>query len=194
MNIKMSVFVVLALIISIFANIALGFNLSSKNEENQEFSSMNKKLKEEIKKLKVELYEAEGVITDEKLAVNGDAKKVVENFFKTHYEYNSDTYKERYEKIKPFLSEDVYGQLTTAGIPNVPNVKFENKINNLELYLTAENKELTGLVLIDTVYKVDGVENPETTQIFQVTVGEKDGQQKIKSLEVLGTFTSMSES
>ncbi|PGT80978.1 hypothetical protein [Bacillus sp. AFS040349] len=168
--------------------------MSSKSQDNKEYQVLNKELKEQIKSLERGLDEAEGIIVDEKLAENDDAKKVVENFFKTQYEYTSKTYKERFEKIKEFVNDDVYGQLTTAGIPDIPNVKFENKINNMRLYLTAEKKELTGLVLIDTVYKVEGVESPETTQIFEVVVAETDGKQQIISLKTLGTFASMSES
>lgn len=175
MNTKIFIAVSIALIISIFGNIALGFNVSSKSHENEESSALNKELKDQIKSLKNGLNEAEGIITDEQLAENVGAKKVVENFFRTQYEYNSDTYKDRFEKIKPFVNKEVYGQLTTAGIPDVPNIKFEIKINNLKLYLTAQNKELTGLVLLDTVYKIEGVNSPETTQIFQVTVAEKNG-------------------
>lgn len=194
MNTKVFIAVSLALLISVFANIALGFNMSSKSQDNKEYQALNKELKEQIKSLERGLDEAEGIIVDEKLAENEDAKKVVENFFKTQYEYTSNTYKERFEKIKEFVNDDVYGQLTTAGIPDIPNVKFENKINNMRLYLTAENKELTGLVLIDTVYKIEGVESPETTQIFEVVVAETDGKQQIISLKTLGTFASMSES
>lgn len=194
MNTKVFIAVSLALLISVFANIALGFNVSSKSQDNKEYQVLNKELQEQIKSLERGLDEAEGIIVDEKLAENDDAKKVVENFFKTQYEYTSNTYKERFEKIKEFVNDDVYGQLTTAGIPDIPNVKFENKINNMRLYLTAENKELTGLVLIDTVYKIEGVESPETTQIFEVVVAETDGKQQIISLKTLGTFASMSES
>ena len=92
------------------------------------------------------------------------------------------------------MNDDVYGQLTAAGIPDIPNANFENKINDMKLFLTAQNKELTGLVLLDTVYQIEGLDSPETTQIFQVKVAEQDGQKKIVSLEVLGTFASMSES
>lgn len=194
MNTKVFIAVSLALLISIFANIALGFNVSSKSQENKEHQTHNKELQKQIESLEKELYEAEGIIVDEKLVENEDAKKVVENFFKTQYEYTTDTYKGRFEKIKEFVNKDVYGQLTTAGIPDVPNVKFESKINNMKLYLTAENKELSGLVLLDTVYKIEGVDSPETTQIFEVTVAEKDGKQQIVSLKTLGTFASMSDS
>lgn len=193
-NTKVFIAVSLALLISVFANIALGFNVSSKSQENKEHQNNNKELQKQIESLENGLDEAEGIIVDEKLVENEDAKKVVENFFKTQYEYTTDTYKDRFEKIKEFVNNDVYGQLTTAGIPDVPNVKFESKINNMKLYLTAKNKELSGLILLDTVYKIEGVDSPETTQIFEVTVAEKDGKKQIVSLKTLGTFASMSDS
>ncbi|MCK1995448.1 hypothetical protein MPH61_23280 [Peribacillus muralis] len=194
MNTKVFVAVSFALIISIFLNIALGFNVSSKSHEYKKISALNKELKSQIKGLKVGLNEAEGIITDKNLTENGEAKKVVESFFKTQYEYNTDTYKERFKKIKSFVNDKVYGQLTAAGVPDIPNVKFENKIDNMKVYLTAQNKELTGLALLDTVYELEGVDSPLTTQIFQVKIIEKDGKPQIVSLEILGTFASMSES
>jgi hypothetical protein len=193
-NTKVLITISFALVVSIFVNIALGFNVGSKSEDIKKYSALNKELKEQINSLEAGLSEAEGIITDEQLANSNDAKKVVESFFKTQYDYNSETYKERYEKIKPYVNDKVYGQLTTAGIPEIPNVKYENKINDLKLYMTAQDKDLTGLVLLNTVYNIEGVKSPETTQIFQVKVSEENGKQQIVSLEVLGTFASMSES
>ncbi|WP_110925963.1 hypothetical protein [Bacillus massiliglaciei] len=194
MNPKIIITVTALLVISLFANIALGFNLSNENSKNEKMTVANKELKEKIKGLEQGLDEAEGIITDEQLAGNEEAKNLVEKFFKYQYDYNSDTYKERFEKIKPLVNKEVYGQLTTAGISDIPNVRFENKIQKLKIYLTADNKELSGLVLLDSVYKFEGVESPETTQIFQVKIEEKKGQKQIVSLETLGTFASMSES
>ncbi|KYD11467.1 hypothetical protein B4102_2195 [Heyndrickxia sporothermodurans] len=194
MNAKGFIMVSFALVISIFANIALGFNVSSKSQEMEEYSLHIKELKQQNKGLKKSLKDSEEIISDEQMVEDREAKKVVEDFFKTQYEYNSDTYKKRFEKIKRFVNNDVYGQLTAAGIPEVPNIKFENRITNMKLYLTAQNKELSGLVLLDTVYKIEGVTNPTTTQIFQVTVSKRGGKQQIISLKVLGTFASMSES
>lgn len=194
MNTKVLVAVSLALLISIFANIALGFNVSSMSQKNGEHQALNKELQNKIHILEKVLDEAEEIIVGEQLVENEDAKKVVVNFFETQYEYTSETYKERFEIIKKYVNDEVYGQLITAGIPDTPNVKFENRINNIDLYLTAESKELKGLVLLNTIYEIEGVKSPETTQIFQVTVDEKDGKHQIVSLKTLGTFASMSDS
>jgi len=194
MNTKILVALVIMLVVSIFSNIALGFNVSSESKENEKIEKVNKDLKVQVKELENGLDKAEGVITDEQLAGNEEAKKTVESFFNTQYNYTTGTYKEKFRKIKTYVNEDVYGQLMSAGVPDTPNIKFENNITNMKLYMSAKNKELTGLVVLDTIYTIDGVNSPETTQIFEVTVAEDEGKQKIVSLEVLGTFASMSES
>lgn len=194
MNIKILVSVCLALVISIFINITLGFNLSNNNQKSDDYQKLNKELQKQILSLEKELSEAEGAINVQELTDDKEARKVVENFFKTQYEYTSETYKERFEKIKEFVNDDVYGQLTTAGIPDIPNIKFENKIQDMKLYLSAENNSLSGLVLLETTYTIEGLENPKTTQIFRLVVSAQNDSPKIVSLEVLGTFSSMSES
>ncbi|MED4057156.1 hypothetical protein ACQRXC_28735 (plasmid) [Niallia taxi] len=194
MNTKILVALVIMLVVSIFSNIALGFNVSSESKDNEKFEKVNKDLKSQVKELENGLDKAEGAITDDQLAGNEEAKKTVENFFNTQYNYSTGTYKEKFQKIKAYVNEDVYGQLMSAGVPDTPNIKFENNITNMKLYMAAKNKELTGLVVLDTVYTIDGVDSPETTQIYEVTVAEEDGRQKIISLDVLGTFASMSES
>ncbi|WP_391731322.1 MULTISPECIES: hypothetical protein [Streptomyces] len=194
MNTKILVALVIMLVVSIFSNIALGFNVSSESKENEKVEKVNKVLKVQVKELENGLDKAEGAITDEQLSGNEEAKKTVESFFNTQFNYTTDTYKEKFEKIKAYVNEDVYGQLMSAGVPDTPNIKFENNITNMKIYMSAKNKELTGLVVLDTVYTIDGVDSPETTQIYEVTVAEEDGKQKIVSLKVLGTFASMSES
>lgn len=194
MNTKLLVTLAIMLVVSIFSNIALGFNVSSESKDNKRYESENKDLKAQVKDLEKGLDEAEGSITDEQLAGNEEAKKTVEDFFDTHFNYNTNSYKDKFEKIKNYVNEDVYGQLMSAGMPDTPTIKFENNITKMKLYMTAQNKELTGLVVLDTIYTIDGVDSPETTQIYEVTVAEEDGKQKIVSLEVLGTFAAMSES
>gem|GEM_PF-2202991 len=194
MNIKVFIVVSVALIMSLFANIALGFNVGSKNHENDKQRSMYQELKGKNKKLEKQLKTTRELVPQQELTGNEEAKTTVENFFNIQYQYNSTNYKERFTRIKPYVNQDVYGQLTAAGIPDTPQIKFENKIKTMKLYLTAENKEFSGLVLLDTVYQIDSVESPETQQIFQVTVAKDGGHQKIISLKALGTFAPMSKS
>ncbi|MGM0941327.1 MAG: hypothetical protein ACQEWU_10245 [Bacillota bacterium] len=194
MKLKFIIPISVVFVISIFSNIALAFNVVNKGSELEKINLDNTELQKELKSLETALNKAESTIQNEKLTNNQDAKELVTKFFKTQYEYDSTNYKGRFKKIEKFVSEDVYGQLTTAGIPEVPNVNFENHINDMKLFLTAHNNEIVGLVLLDTSYVIDGFDSPETTQIFEVKVTEHEGEQKIVSLEILGTFASMSES
>lgn len=194
MNMKTLIIGSVVLVLSLFANIALGFNVSGKNQDFKQEQEMRKELQAEVESLKTELSSAEGIIVDENLGEDQNSKALVEAFFNTQYEYSTETYKERFEKIKEYVNESVYGQLTSAGIPDIPNIKFENKINELKVFMSAKDSDLSGLVLMKSAYEVDGVEAPETTQIFNVTVAEENGQKKIVELEVLGSFAAMSES
>lgn len=194
MKLKFIIPISVVFVISIFSNIALAFNVVNKGSELEKINLDNTELQKELKSLETALNKAESTIQNEKLTNNQDAKELVTKFFKTQYEYDSTNYKGRFKKIEKFVSEGVYGQLTTAGIPEVPNVNFENHINDMKLFLTAHNNEIVGLVLLDTSYVIDGFDSPETTQIFEVKVTEHEGEQKIVSLEILGTFASMAES
>ncbi|WP_121605993.1 hypothetical protein [Virgibacillus sp. Bac332] len=194
MKLKFIIPISVVFVISIFSNIALAFNVVNKGSELEKINLDNTELQKELKSLETALNKAESTIKNEKLTNNQDAKELVTKFFKTQYEYDSTNYKGRFKKIEKFVSEGVYGQLTTAGIPEVPNVNFENHINDMKLFLTAHNNEIVGLVLLDTSYVIDGFDSPETTQIFEVKVTEHEGKQKIVSLEILGTFASMAES
>lgn len=194
MNLKVVGALSVALLISVFANVALGFNVSDKNNKLEEVQASNKELTSKVSEIQGSLDEAEGTLINNQLSGDGDARQVVESFFKTQFEYTSATYKKRYEKIKPYINNEVYGQLTAAGIPGTPNVEVESKINDLKLYLSTDNKVLSGLVLLETTYAIEGLENPPTTQLFQIEVKEEDGKQKIVHLEALGTFSPMTES
>ncbi len=182
----------IALAISLFANIALGFNVSNAaNVANQK--------EKEIEKLKQNGRENSNLQIDEKTTLSTDVdlnntRILIEKFFKAQFEYNTNTYKDRFTKIKEFVNNEVYGQLTAAGIPETPGIKFENKIKDLQIYFNPELQGTSGLVVLESKYTVDKIRNPPTTQIYRVSVGKENGQYKITSLELLGTFTAMKES
>lgn len=193
MNLKLIIGIVLLLIVSLFVNIALSFNIVSEGDQAKKYKKHNQELQSIIDELKAEKKEVEGLVTGDML-LNDDSKNVVEKFFRTQYEYDTSNYKNRFELIKPYVSNNVYGQLTAAGIPDIPDMKFENKIKDIQLYLGSNNNIISGLVLLDTVYTIEGLKNPVTTQIFQVKLGNENGVQQITELKVLGSFAAMSES
>ncbi|SEO06976.1 hypothetical protein SAMN04489762_3408 [Terribacillus saccharophilus] len=194
MNLKVVVALSIALLISLFANAALGFNVSDKGNQVEDLQSKNEELTSKVDHIQGSLDEAEGTLINNQLETDGESRKVVEDFFQTQFDYNNASYEARFEKIKQYVDDSVYGQLTAAGIPSTPKAEFQSEVSDLNLYLSTDNKVLSGLVLLETVYTIEGVENPPVTSLFQVEVKEVDGKQKIVHLESLGTFSPMTES
>lgn len=190
--IKTKLFIIISvfLFISIFANIAFGFNIKSALNKSNELEEENKALEAKVVK------EGDDTTKNRKTSSSTDTsenneKSIVEGFFKAQYEYDHTSYKERFSKIKKFVSDDVYGQLTAAGAPDTPaGVEFENQINDLQIFFNKNKGDKNGLVLLDSTYIVDGRTSPEMTQIYRIKVEEN----KIVSLELVGTFSSMTDS
>lgn len=186
----------IALLISIFANIALGFNVSSTKSISKELEEKERLLEEKLHELTASLEKAQTTISNEQLVSDQLGRETIEEFFYTQFSFTTETYQERFIKIKEYVNDEVYGQLTTAGIPDTPSINFENHINEMKLFLDVDNNKLQGIVMLDTVYVVESVPSPEMTQIFYVVVdkNEQNGKYQIINLEVIGTFTSMVES
>lgn len=194
MSTKMFILACSVLIVSIFANVAMGFNLTSQSQESKQEVSSSQDLKQQVKKLKEDLRKAEGIIREKKLTDNEEYRKVINDFFSAQYNFDTKAYKERFNKIKPLVNKEVYGQLTSAGLPDVPNIKFENHIENMEIYITPGDREINSLVLIDTIYQVEGVKSQPTTQVFEVKVSNIKGKKQIAALKTIGSFASMTNS
>jgi hypothetical protein len=195
MNLKVVVALSVALLISLFANIALGFNSSDKSNQVDDLQAKNEELTTKMEDVQVSLDEAEGTLVNNQLADDGEARKVIEDFFDTQYNYTTETYVTRYEAIKKYVNSSVYGQLTAAGKPTALEVDVESKIQNLKLYMSTDDDVLSGLVLLDVTYTIEGLGNDDPmTQLYQVEVEEVDGEQKITHLASLGNFSRMTES
>lgn len=196
MKTKYIVALSIALLISIFANIALGFNVSSTKSISKELEEKERLLEEKLHELTASLEKAQTTISNEQLVSDQLGRETIEEFFYTQFSFTTETYQERFIKIKEYVNDEVYGQLTTAGIPDTPSINFENHINEMKLFLDVDNNKLQGIVMLDTVYVVESVPSPEMTQIFYVVVdkNEQNGKYQIINLEVIGTFTSMVES
>ncbi|GAF66446.1 putative aldehyde dehydrogenase [Bacillus sp. TS-2] len=171
---------VFILFISLFVNIALFFNLTYVDEN----------ISENVNDF--EAVEDELIINNTsppgEFVSGSKANQVITDFFRIYYDYTSETYESRYENIKRYVSEEVYGQLTSAGIPSMPNIEISNEIVNLEFYLT-DAEEMRGLVLLDTMYSIEGLKNPIMTQVFRIVVENDNGNYYINYLEVVGTFS-----
>ncbi|MGM0817443.1 MAG: hypothetical protein ACQEUO_18400 [Bacillota bacterium] len=191
-NIIIKTTVVVLFFISIFVNIVLAANLSDTNEKKKQMNEKVTAMENEMEKKEVELNTYESKVTEKQLTEDPANKKLLENFFQIQYQYNEKSYKDRFTKIKKYVNKNVYGQLTAAGIPDTPKIKFENEIKDMQVFLTSSPDEtVTGMVLLKTQYKIENVQNPTMTQIFKVEI--QDDQ--ITKLETVGTLgESISES
>ncbi|WP_226567783.1 hypothetical protein [Bacillus stratosphericus] len=191
-NIIIKTTVVVLFFISIFVNIVLAANLSDANEKKKQMNEKVTAMEHEMEKKEGELTNYESKVTEKELTEDPANKRLLENFFQVQYQYNEKSYKDRFTKIKKYVNKNVYGQLTAAGIPDTPKIKFENVIKDMQIFLTpSAEQNVTGMVLLKTQYKIENVKNPTMTQIFKVEIQDK----QIAKLETVGTVgESISES
>lgn len=186
MKLKWIIAGIVLLVISLFANLVLSLNLSNTLKENNSLAT-------DITPLESQSETVDDQVEEQLLYENeGQTEQIIESFFRVQYEYTDQNYKERFSNIKEFVNEDVYGQLTSAGTPDIPSVEFENKINDLQIYITQKDNQTDTLVLLDTSYNIEGFTNSNLTQIFNISFD--DSENVISSLNLVGTFTKMNES
>lgn len=186
MKVKLIIILSVITTISLFANLVISLNLMQALSEKDDAVNQSQNYEKELKEL-------EGKTTQESRQeyVNGDAvEKLIESFFRTNYEYDQSSYKERIPSIKPYVSDEVYGQLTTAGVPEIPGIEFSNTIESIQIYSTEKSSHVESLILLDTTYQVEDFDNSVITQLFNIEVkGDV-----ITKLEQVGTFSKLSES
>lgn len=170
----------LPLVLSLFANIVLTINLVHRNNDSLTDQS-NTKTSERF--------------SDVSESNNEQAKICTENFFQIFYNYTNENYEERYEKIKKYISDKVFVQLTGGGKPTAPKIKISNKVADLRVFINQNNNgELDGFVVLKTTLSVDQNESPETSQMFQVHLVHKDNSYIIDKLESFGVVSKMEKS
>ncbi|MEK5460962.1 hypothetical protein NST36_19165 [Bacillus sp. FSL R5-0293] len=192
-NLLVKATLVVLFFISIFVNVALGVNLSSAKRDQVKLIEQQKEDKKQLSALNKKIGKYENSITEAEVSSDETNKELLKNFFMTQYDYTDKEYKDRFNKLKKYVNDDVYGQLTAAGIPDTPKISFENKVTDLQIFMTpsTSRESVSAMVLLKTEYRIESVSNPEITQVFKVTIQNK----KISSLETVGSFgQSLTES
>ncbi|EIL83342.1 hypothetical protein P8815_18280 [Bacillus altitudinis] len=192
-NLFVKATLVVLFFISIFVNVALGVNLSSAKKNQVKLVEQQKEDKKQLSALNKKIGKYENSITEEEVSKDADNKELLNDFFMTQYAYTEKEYKDRFNKMKKYVNDDVYGQLTAAGVPDTPKISFENKVTDIQIFMTPSTSEnnVSAMVLLKTQYRIESVTNPEVTQVFKLTIQNK----KISSLETVGSFgQSLSES
>lgn len=190
MKSKIMIVSIVVLVISLFVNLVLSLNLTEAMSDKKEVEQAIEELKENQEKQEIKQERIEEQENEFDYLNGEEAERMIELFFRAQYDYDEESYKERTNKIKPFVNDEVYGQLTTAGIPDIPSIKFSNDVNDIQIYLTEKADHVDSLILLDTTYNIEGFDNSMMTQIFNVQFNHG----VITSLELIGTFAKMSES
>lgn len=186
MKLKLIIGLSVITVLSLFANLVISLNLTQALAEKDDAIDQSQNYEKKLEEL-----EEKTTQESRQEYVNGDAiEQLIESFFRTHYEYDQSSYKERIPNIKEYVSDEVYGQLTTAGVPEVPSIEFSNTVENIQIYLTEKSSHVESLILLDTTYQVADFDNSVITQLFNVEVNDN----VITKLELVGTFSKLSES
>ena len=149
-------------------------------------------IKNEILTQKVNKYNANN--KTETLLAGEKAKNDIRNFINAEFNYTNVNYKSRFEDIKKYVTDDVYNVLKGTGDVTTPKTKFQNKVENLNVYLTTnDNATIKSLVNITTIYSIEGINSAPINQIYELELRQQ-GKDKwiITKYTLMGNFASYS--
>lgn len=178
------------LIISLVINLVFVFGLvgqkidsNSKNTEIKTLTSNNENLNKKVKQYDTNAN-TQTLLTGDKVKSN------IGNFIDAQFNYTNKNYVSRYEDIKKYVSTDVYNALKGAGDIAAPKTSIQNKVDNLNIYLTTNsNQTVSALVNIRTIYSVNGDDSAPINQIYELELKEL-GKDKwiITKYTLMGNF------
>lgn len=178
------------LIISLVINLVFMFGLvgqkidsNSKNTQIKTLTSNNESLNKKIKQYNTNAY-TQTLLTGDKIKSN------IGSFIDAQFNYTNKSYVSRFENIKKYVSNDVYNALKGAGDIAAPKTSIQNKVDNLNIYLTTNsNQTISALVNIRTIYSVNGDDSAPINQIYELELKEL-GKDKwiITKYTLMGNF------
>lgn len=174
-------------LIFIVATIGGRIDIKNKNEQIKTLVTKN-----EILTQKVNKYNANN--KTETLLAGEKAKNDIRNFINAEFNYTNANYKSRFEDIKKYVTDDVYNVLKGTGDITTPKTKFQNKVENLNVYLTTnDNATIKSLVNITTIYSIEGINSAPINQIYELELREQ-GKDKwiITKYTLMGNFAPYS--
>jgi len=178
------------LIISLVINLVFMFGLvgqkidsNSKNTQIKTLTSNNESLNKKVKQYNTNA-DTQTLLTGDKI------KRNIGNFIDAQFNYTNKNYVSRFENIKKYVSNDVYNALKGAGDIAAPKTSIQNKVDNLNIYLTTNsNQTVSALVNIRTIYSVNGDDSSPINQIYELELKEL-GKDKwtITKYTLMGNF------
>jgi len=161
--------------------------MNDKNAQLKTLAAQNETLNQ-----KVTQYDAnnqtEALLNTEKIKNN------ISQFVDAQYNYTNNNYKNRFEVIKKYVTDDVYNALKGPGDITTPKTNFQNEVKNLDVYITTnDNKTIKALVNITTLYSIGGVANKPINQIYELELKEQEKDQWIiTKYTLMGNFAPYS--
>jgi len=180
------------LIVSLVINLVFAFGLvgqkidsNNKNTQIKTLTSNNESLNKKVKQ-----YDSNA--NTQTLLTGDNIKSNIGDFIDAQFNYTNKNYVSRFEKIKKYVSTDVYNALKGAGDGDIaaPKTSIENKVDNLNVYLTTNsNQTISALVNIRTIYSVNGDDSLPINQIYELELKEQ-GNDKwiITKYTLMGNF------
>lgn len=141
---------------------------NSKNTEIKTLTSNNESLNKKLKQ-----YDTNA---NTKTLLTGDKiKSNIVGFIDAQFNYTNKNYVSRFEDIKKYVSNDVYNALKGAGNVAAPKTSIQNKVDNLNIYLTTNNSQtVSALVNIRTIYSVNADDSAPINQIYELELKEQE--------------------
>jgi hypothetical protein len=157
------------LIISLVINLVFIFGLvgqkidsNSKDTQIKTLTSNNESLNKKVKQYDTNAN-TQTLLTGDKIKGN------IGNFINALFNYTNKNYVSRYRDIQKYVSPDVYNALKGAGDIGAPTTSIQNRVANLNVYLTTNNNQtVSALVNISTIYSVEGTEGTPINQIYEL--------------------------
>lgn len=178
------------LIISLVINLVFMFGLvgqkidsNSKNTQIKTLTSNNESLNKKVKQYNTNA-DTQTLLTGDKIKSN------IGSFIDAQFNYTNKNYVSRFENIKKYVSNDVYNALKGAGDIAAPKTSIQNKVDNLNIYLTTNsNQTISALVNIRTIYSVNRDDSAPINQIYELELKEL-GKDKwiITKYTLMGNF------
>ena len=163
---NVTIILIIINIIFIFAIISKTIDANNKDDEIKTLTSKIESLNGKVSQYDTN-NKTETLLNDEKVKIN------IVSFIDAHFNYTNKNYKSRTEDIKKYVTTDIYNALKGAGDITTPKTNIQNKVDNLNIYLTTNNnKKVSALVNIKTIYTVEGKACSPINQIIELDLQE----------------------
>jgi len=121
------------------------------------------------------------------------SEKLALDFFETLFNYDNDNFVSRFKKAEKITTKKIIENIKGAGEVTSPRAKVEKRITNIDIFKQIEKKnEMFLLIQLDSIYSVDGEQNPEMKELYKIKVNIEE--EKVTHFEFLGNLNLIEHS